>query len=41
MNSFITAEEQQKQREEYEERIYKLFLKGKITEEQLIELLDK
>lgn len=37
----LTAEEYERQREEYEERLYKLFLEGKITEEELIELLDK
>ena len=37
----LTAEEYEKQREEYEQRLFQLFLEGKITEEELIELLDK
>ena len=41
VNGYITADEYQKQREAYEERLYELFLMGKITEEQLLERLDK
>ena len=41
MGNFITAEEYQKQREEYEKRLFKLFAEGRITEEELLEMLDK
>lgn len=37
----LTAEEYEKRREEYEDRLYKLFEEGRITLEELIELLDK
>jgi NADPH-dependent curcumin reductase CurA len=37
----LTAEEYAKRREEYEDRLYKLFEEGRITLEELIELLDK
>lgn len=39
--SMLTAEEYAKRREEYEDRLYKLFEEGRITLEELIELLDK
>jgi hypothetical protein len=40
-HGYITAEQWEKQREFYEERLYELYLKGEITEEELCELLDK
>lgn len=40
-NGFLTADEYEKKREAYEERLYELFLMGKITEEELLERLDK
>lgn len=39
--TMLTAEEYAKRREEYEDRLYKLFEEGRITLEELIELLDK
>lgn len=41
MTNVITADEHQKKREEYEERLFKLFSEGRITEEELLEMLDK
>ena len=38
---YLTAEEWELQREAYEDRLYKLYLDGKITEEELLERLDK
>lgn len=37
----ITPEEYEKKREYYEERLFWLYLNGKITEEELLERLDK
>jgi len=40
-NGYITADEYEKQREAYEERLYELYLSGHITEEELLKRLDK
>lgn len=37
----LTAAEAQKKREAYEEYIFKLYLDGRITEEEMLEMLDK
>lgn len=38
---YLTAEEWELRREAYENRICKLYLEGKITEEELLERLNK
>lgn len=41
MGNLISAEDRKKQQEEREERLYWLFEQGRITLEELCELLDK
>lgn len=41
MGNLISAEEAQRKQEEREERLYWLFEQGRITLEELCELLDK
>lgn len=40
-HGYITADEWERQREAYEEILLKMYLEGKITEEELLEKLDK
>jgi hypothetical protein len=40
-NGFITPEEYFKKVEEYEQRLYRIYLEGKITLDELCEKLDK
>lgn len=37
----LTAAEAQKKREAYEEYLFKLYLEGRITQEELAKMLDK
>lgn len=40
-HGYLTADEWERQREAYEEILYKRYLEGKITLDQLMEKLDK